>query len=87
MDWGRSGESPQAVRGREARGTSLAAPGPPVGDVPDSTYMDSELIGRLREAAAAFNRGDPEPLVALLHPDLEWRGFARGYLWRRHTPT
>ena len=49
--------------------------------------MDSELIGRLREAAAAFNRGDPEPLVALLHPDLEWRGFARGYLWRRHTPT
>ena len=46
----------------------------------------SDLIERLQEAAAAFNRGDPDPLVALLHEDLEWRGVPRGFLWWKRTP-
>jgi ketosteroid isomerase-like protein len=49
--------------------------------------VHEELIGRLRVAAEAFDDGDPEPLVALLHPDLEWRGVGRGHLWWKRTPT
>jgi ketosteroid isomerase-like protein len=38
------------------------------------------------DAVAALNRGDVEPLVALLDPDLDWTGVRRGHLWWAHTP-
>ena len=47
----------------------------------------AELIGRLQDATAAFNDGDVDPLVALLHPDLDWRGITRGHLWWKQTPS
>jgi len=31
--------------------------------------------------------GDIDPLVALLAPDLEWRGVDRGHLWWRTAPS
>jgi hypothetical protein len=49
--------------------------------------VNEELVARLREAAEAFNAGDPEPFVALLDPQLEWRGITRGHLWWRRTPS
>ena len=45
------------------------------------------MIDRLREAAAALNRGDPGPFVALIADENEWRGVAHGHLWWKHTPT
>jgi hypothetical protein len=30
--------------------------------------------------------GDLTPLVALLHPELDWRGLERGHLWWRKAP-
>jgi ketosteroid isomerase-like protein len=47
----------------------------------------SANVQRLEEAAAAFNRGDVDPLVALLDDDVDWRGTTRGLLWWRHTPS
>jgi ketosteroid isomerase-like protein len=47
----------------------------------------SSVIEELRRAAAAFNKGDTAPLVALLHEDVEWRGRTRGMLWWKHTPS
>lgn len=49
--------------------------------------MPSENVERIREAAAAYGRGDVEPLVALLDQDVDWRGPTRGHLWWRHTPS
>src|SRR4051794_41501388 len=34
-----------------------------------------------------MNRGDVEPAVALLDPDVDWRGRAQGHLWWRHAPS
>ncbi|HEV8449852.1 MAG TPA: nuclear transport factor 2 family protein [Gaiellales bacterium] len=48
--------------------------------------MDDILPG-LSEALEAMNRGDVEPAVALLDPDVDWRGRPRGHLWWRHTPS
>jgi ketosteroid isomerase-like protein len=45
---------------------------------------ESELIQAAYNAAIA---GDVEPLVALLAPDLEWRGVERGHLWWRSAPS
>jgi ketosteroid isomerase-like protein len=45
------------------------------------------VIDRLRAAAEALNRGDPEPFVALIADDSEWRGIARGSLWKKQTPS
>ena len=45
------------------------------------------MIDQLREAAAALNRGDPGPFVALIADENEWRGVADGHLWWKHTPT
>jgi hypothetical protein len=45
------------------------------------------MIHRLRAAAEAFNKGDPEPFVSLLAPDVEWRGVPQGRLWWKHTPS
>ena len=47
----------------------------------------TEFADRLREAADAYVAGDVEPFVALLHPDVEWIGRTRGYLWWRSTPS
>jgi len=43
-----------------------------------------ETVQAAYDAAVA---GDVEDLVSLLHPDLEWRGTARGHLWWRTTPS
>ena len=48
--------------------------------------MDDILPG-LSDALEAMNRGDVEPAVALLDPDVDWRGRPRGHLWWRHTPS
>lgn len=34
-----------------------------------------------------MNRGDVEPVVSLLDPDVDWRGATRGHLWWKHTPS
>jgi hypothetical protein len=45
------------------------------------------VIDELRAAVDAFNRGDPEPFVALIDEDSEWRGISRGHLWWKHAPS
>ena len=47
----------------------------------------NEILPGLAVALAAMNRGDVEPAVALLDPDVDWRGRARGHLWWRQTPS
>ena len=44
------------------------------------------VIDQLRSATDALNKGDPEPFVALMAVDLEWRGVSHGHLWWKHTP-
>jgi ketosteroid isomerase-like protein len=34
-------------------------------------------VDALRSAYAALGEGDVEPLVALIHPEMEWRGRRR----------
>jgi hypothetical protein len=38
---------------------------------------------RIQEAFGAAIGGDVELFVALLAPDLEWRGVQRGHFWSR----
>jgi ketosteroid isomerase-like protein len=56
------------------------------GERGDNAGVDDILPG-LSEALEAMNRGDVEPVVALLDPDVDWRGRKRGHLWWRHTPS
>ena len=44
------------------------------------------MIEKLRAAAVALDRGDPEPLIALIADDMEWRGRSSGKLWWKKTP-
>lgn len=44
------------------------------------------MVDELQVAVEALNRGDPEPLVALMADELEWRGVSRGMLWWKRTP-
>jgi hypothetical protein len=41
-------------------------------------------VERLERAAEAYNRGDVEPLVALLDEAVDWHGRTRGHLWWKH---
>jgi len=34
--------------------------------------MSQENVARVRDAYDALGSGDPDPLVALMHPDIEW---------------
>jgi ketosteroid isomerase-like protein len=45
------------------------------------------VIDRLRAAAEALNRGDPEPFAALIADDSEWRGVPTGRLWWKEAPS
>jgi ketosteroid isomerase-like protein len=45
------------------------------------------MIDQLRAAANALDRGDVEPFVALLDPNVDWRGRSRGFLWWKHSPS
>jgi ketosteroid isomerase-like protein len=45
--------------------------------------VDAEQVQRAYDAAIA---GDPDALVELFHPDLDWRGLERGHLWWRKAP-
>jgi len=47
----------------------------------------SEILPGLSAALEAMNRGDVEPAVALLDPDVDWRGRPQGHLWWRHMPS
>jgi ketosteroid isomerase-like protein len=47
----------------------------------------SEILPGLAAALEAMNRGDVEPAVALLDPDVDWRGRPQGHLWWRHMPS
>lgn len=46
-----------------------------------------ELLPGLHAALEAMNHGDVEPAVALLDPDVDWRGRPTGHLWWRHEPS
>jgi ketosteroid isomerase-like protein len=46
-----------------------------------------EVLPGLADALDAMNRGDVEPAVALLDPDVDWRGRPDGHLWWRHVPS
>lgn len=48
--------------------------------------MASPNVERLQAAAQAYDRGDVEPLVALLDEDVDWRAPTRGRLWWKQTP-
>ena len=56
------------------------------GRVGDNLLMDEVLPG-LADALDAMNRGDVEPAVALLDPNVDWRGRPSGHLWWRHEPS
>jgi SnoaL-like domain len=45
-----------------------------------------ELLPGLSEALEELNRGNVEPVVALLDADVEWRGRPNGYLWWKQSP-
>jgi hypothetical protein len=45
------------------------------------------MLERLSAAAEALNGGDPEPFVALLNRQAEWRGVSSGLLWWKRTPS
>ena len=47
----------------------------------------AEILPGLTAALEEMNRGNVEPAVALLAPDVEWRGRPHGHLWRKHTPS
>jgi ketosteroid isomerase-like protein len=52
-----------------------------------SSMSMAELRPELQAALDALNRGDVEPMVALMDENLEWRGVRRGHLWWAHTPS
>ena len=47
----------------------------------------AQILPGLQEALEAMNRGDVEPTVALLDPDVDWRARPFGHLWWKHTPS
>jgi ketosteroid isomerase-like protein len=53
---------------------------------PRDTAGVAEILPGMTEALAALNRGDVEPVAALLDPDVDWRGPPRGHLWWRRVP-
>jgi ketosteroid isomerase-like protein len=42
---------------------------------------------QVRQAYEALGTGDVEPLVALMHPDMEWRGRRQGWRFWRPRPS
>ena len=40
-------------------------------------YAVGVAVDAIRSAYEALGEGDVEPLVALIHPDMEWRGRRR----------
>ena len=51
------------------------------------SVMSEADAARVQQAFNAAISGDVEPLVALLAPDLEWRGVQRGHLRWRSAPS
>jgi ketosteroid isomerase-like protein len=45
-----------------------------------------EILPGLADALQQMNLGNVESAVALLDPDVRWRGRSRGRLWWKHTP-
>ena len=52
----------------------------------DNPCVDDILPG-LSDALEAMNRGEVEPAVALLDPEVDWRGRPTGHLWWRREPS
>jgi ketosteroid isomerase-like protein len=46
-----------------------------------------EILPGLTVALEEMNRGNVEPAVALLDPDVDWRGRRDGHLWWKHVPS
>ena len=44
-------------------------------------------MDQIRKAYEALGTGDVEPLVALMHPDMEWRGRRPGLRFWRPRPS
>jgi len=42
-----------------------------------SSAFSSMAVDAIRSAFESLGEGDVEPLVALIHPDMEWRGRRR----------
>jgi len=40
-------------------------------------YSDRMVVEAIRSAFESLGDGDVEPLVSLIHPDMEWRGRRR----------
>jgi ketosteroid isomerase-like protein len=49
--------------------------------------VPSENVELVRRGFEAWARGDVDELVALLDPEVYWRGIERGHLWWRRAPT
>lgn len=49
--------------------------------------MSQSNVDRVRWAYEGWQRGDIEPYVSLMHPDVYWEGITRGILWWRRTPS
>jgi ketosteroid isomerase-like protein len=47
----------------------------------------AEALPGLIEALEELNRGNVEPAVALLDPDVDWRGRPDGHFWWKRTPS
>jgi hypothetical protein len=47
-----------------------------------SQYPPGVAVDVVRSAYESLGEGDPEPLVSLIHPEMEWRGRRRlSRLW------
>ena len=62
-------------------------PGGRVGRLAYFAPMAQEHVELLQAAYEGWKRGDVEPYVSLMHPDLYWEGVSRGVLWWRKTPS
>jgi hypothetical protein len=49
--------------------------------------MERQNVELVRAAHEGWKRGDIEPYVSLMHPELVWEGLPRGILWWRRTPS
>jgi hypothetical protein len=45
------------------------------------------VVDQVRQAYEALGTGDVEPIVALMHPEMEWRGRRLGWRFWRPRPS
>jgi hypothetical protein len=65
----------------------LGPPEPRGGTRPIGGSLSRVTVDAVRSAYEALGDGDVEPLVSLIHPDMEWRGRRKlSRLWRLRRP-